>query len=104
MASRFSIGSNNVLSVQGDLDVYSVAEAIEQGAQLLKSNDSFEIIDLQQVGKMDSAGLAFIIELLKASQYQKKSLRFKNIPNRMRAVAKVYGLSKIIPADAFQPI
>lgn len=102
MTSRFSVASNNVLSVQGDLDVYSVAEAIEQGSKLLKSNDSFEVIDLQQVENMDSAGLAFIIELLKASKYQKKNLRFKNIPNRMRAVAKVYGLSKIIPAEAFQ--
>ncbi len=102
MTSRFSVASNNILSVQGNLDVYSVAEAIKQGSKLLKSNDSFEVIDLQQVNNMDSAGLAFVIELLKTSKYQKKNLRFKNIPNRMLAVAKVYGLSKIIPAEAFQ--
>lgn len=102
MASRFSQDSDNVLSVQGDLDVYSVAEAIQQGCKLIRSNKSFEVIDLGQVQKIDSAGLAFVIELMKAAKKHKKTLQFRNIPARMHAVANVYGLSGILPDHAFQ--
>jgi len=104
MSSRFSIivDEDHVLSLQGDLDVYSVADAIRQGRRLINSNKSHTVIDLSQVGKIDSAGLAFVIELMKVAKRQKKDLRFKNIPARMHAVANVYGLSKIIPESAYQ--
>lgn len=104
MAARFSHGADNdnVLTVLGDLDVYSVADAIQQGCRLIKSNDSFEVIDLSQVQKIDSAGLAFVIELMKVAKKQRKNLQFTNIPARMHAVADVYGLSQILPENAFQ--
>ncbi len=102
MTSRFSQGPDNRLSVQGDLDVYSVAEAIRQGSKLIESNDSFEVIDMGDVKKIDSAGLAFIIELMKLAKKNNKNIQFKNIPARMHAVAEVYGLSQILPDQAFQ--
>ena len=105
MTSRFSHAADddNVLSVQGDLDVYSVAEAIKQGCHLIDINESFTVIDLSQVEKIDSAGLAFVIELMKVARKQNKNLLFKNIPARMHAVADFYGLSEVIPDSAFQP-
>ncbi len=104
MASQFFHSNENdgTLLVQGDLDVYSVRDAIEQGCRLIKLNESFTVIDLGQVGKMDSAGLAFVIELMRVAKKYKKSLRFNNIPARMHVVADVYGLSGVIPDNAFQ--
>ena len=107
MDSRFSQifekdGASNVLFVQGDLDVYSVGETIRQGSKLIKSNESFNVIDLGQVQRFDSAGLAFVVELMKVAKQEKKKLDFINIPTRLRAVADVYGLSKILPDSIFQ--
>jgi len=104
MDSRFThqMGNDNTLFVQGDLDVYSVGETIRQGCKLIRSNKSFEVIDLGQVQKFDSAGLAFVVELMKVAQQEKKKLQFKNIPTRLRAVAEIYGLSKILPDNIFQ--
>lgn len=102
MSSRFSQTTENTLSVQGDLDVYSVAEAIKEGCKLIKSNKSVEVIDLSQVGKVDSASLAFVIELMKASKKEKDDLLFQNIPAKLYAVANVYGLSRLLPKSAFQ--
>ncbi len=107
MDSRFSQifekdGASNVLFVQGDLDVYSVGETIRQGSKLIKSNESFNVIDLGQVQRFDSAGLAFVVELMKVAKQEKKKLDFINIPTRIRAVADVYGLSKILPDSIFQ--
>jgi len=94
--------ASNVLFVQGDLDVYSVGETIRQGTKLIKTNDSFKIIDLSQVQRFDSAGLAFVVELMKVAKQENKKIQFKNIPIRLRAVADVYGLSQILPDNIFQ--
>ena len=104
MSSRFShaVEDDGIFSIQGDLDVYSVAEAIRQGCRLIKLNESSIVIDLSQVGGIDSAGLAFVLELMKAAKKQEKNIHFKNIPARMYAVARIYGLSNIIPENAFQ--
>ena len=94
--------ASNVLFVQGDLDVYSVGETIRQGTKLIETNASFEVIDLGQVQRFDSAGLAFVVELMKVAKQENKNILFKNIPSRLRAVADVYGLSKILPDSIFQ--
>lgn len=102
MSATFSRGSDNVLTVEGDLDVYSVAEAIRQGSKLIRSSKAMTIIDLGKVNKIDSAGLAFVIELMKTARQQKTRIEFKNIPARMRDVAEVYGLSVILPETSFK--
>ena len=102
MTSRFSQDSDHILVVQGDLDVYSVADAIKQGNKLIKSKRSIEVIDMCDVKKIDSAGLAFIIEIMKTAKKYKKNIQFKNIPARMHTVAEVYGLSQILPDHTFQ--
>lgn len=102
MSSRFIQTSENTLSVQGDLDVYSVAEAIKEGCKLIKSNQSVEVIDLSQVGKVDSASLAFVIELMKETKKKNEELHFQNIPAKLHAVANVYGLARLLPEDAFE--
>ncbi|GEM_PF-2023407 len=93
---------DGILAIQGDLDVYSVADAIRQGCKLIKTNQSFEVIDMEQVGKIDSAGLAFIIEMMKTARKYGKNIQFRNIPARMHDVAKIYGLTQILPDNAFQ--
>lgn len=52
-------------------------------------------IDLQRVGKIDSAGLALLIEWIKISRAQNKILRFDNIPTSLSALAKLSYLSEI---------
>ncbi|MCK5353517.1 MAG: STAS domain-containing protein [Methyloprofundus sp.] len=52
-------------------------------------------IDLQQLGKIDSAGLALLIEWVKYSHLHNKKLRFKNIPAQLTALAKLSYLSEI---------
>ncbi len=52
-------------------------------------------MDLQQLGKIDSAGLALLIEWIKLSHTYKKELRFNNIPAPLSALAKLSYLSDI---------
>ncbi|MBE0469319.1 MAG: STAS domain-containing protein [Methyloprofundus sp.] len=52
-------------------------------------------IDLQQVGEIDSAGLALLIEWIKFAQAHQKKLYFDNIPAQLTALAKLSYISEI---------
>jgi len=52
-------------------------------------------IDLQQVGEIDSAGLALLIEWIKFSQAHQKKLYFDNVPAQLTALAKLSYISEI---------
>ena len=52
-------------------------------------------IDLQQLGKIDSAGLALLIEWIKYSRTHQIELRFDNIPEQLMALVKLSDMSEI---------
>lgn len=52
-------------------------------------------LDLQELGKIDSAGLALLIEWIKLFRRYKKQLRFNNIPAQLTALAKLSYLPEI---------
>ncbi len=54
-------------------------------------------VDLGQVQRSDSAGLALLIEWLREVQRNGGSLRFFNIPAQMLEMARVSGLDQILP-------
>jgi len=61
----------------------------------LKQSGSTITVDLQQLGKIDSAGLALLIEWIKLSRIHKIELRFDNIPAQLTALAELSYLSEI---------
>jgi len=52
-------------------------------------------IDLQQVGEIDSAGLALLIEWIKFARTYQTKLYFDNIPMQLTALAKLSYISEI---------
>lgn len=53
--------------------------------------------DLAGVQRVDSAGLALLLEWLREARRRSKEIRFENIPEQLAAIAKVSGLSDILP-------
>lgn len=53
--------------------------------------------DLAGVTRVDSAGLALLLEWLREAQRRGKEIRFQNIPGQLAAIAKVSGLNDILP-------
>lgn len=51
-------------------------------------------VDLQQIRKIDSAGLALLIEWLRFAQAHHTELQFKHIPTQLTALAKLSYLSE----------
>ncbi len=52
--------------------------------------------DLAGVTRVDSAGLALMLEWRREAQRRGKNIRFQNIPAQLAAIAKVSGLNGIL--------
>ncbi len=84
--------------IKGDLTFSNINKSsvnIFDLRQVDANNPSIIDIDLSQLGKIDSAGLALLIEWIKLFRLHKKELRFKNIPAPLSALAKLSYLTDI---------
>ncbi|NOQ13908.1 MAG: STAS domain-containing protein [Methyloprofundus sp.] len=80
--------------IKGDL-IFSNINKASVKILNFKQSGSTMTIDLQQLGKIDSAGLALLIEWIKFSRKQQIKLQFDNIPAQLTALAKLSYLSEI---------
>ncbi len=53
-------------------------------------------IDLKGVTRADSAGLALLVEWLRAAERAGKSISFVNVPVQLSSIARISGLDEIL--------
>ncbi|MFI3188361.1 anti-anti-sigma factor [Crenothrix sp. D3] len=82
-----------VFVIDGDLTFASIDKKTVKSFDFLKSTKQVTI-DLSQVACTDSAGLALMIEWIKYAHQHKTQLRFKNIPEQLRNLAKLSGFDQ----------
>jgi phospholipid transport system transporter-binding protein len=92
---------DNLWELSGDLDMRSVPRVLEQAEGLFK-NGAEAVVDLAEVDRIDSAGLALLVEWLRQAKRQGVAIHFRNIPARMLAIATVCGLEQLLPESAFK--
>jgi phospholipid transport system transporter-binding protein len=79
------------------------ALTFETVPQLFQSSSSWFtgegdlILDLTQVERTDSAGLALLIEWLRRAQAANRTLRFINIPAPVQTLIRINGLQDALP-------
>ncbi|MGH8545957.1 MAG: STAS domain-containing protein, partial [Gammaproteobacteria bacterium] len=78
----------------------TVPSILDRGAGMF--TDSSVVVDLKAVARIDSAGLALLVNWVRESRRHKVAIRFQNIPARMLAIAKICGVDKVLPAEAFK--
>lgn len=84
----------------GDLDFTTVPHVWEQSQAKLRADPSVTlVIDLEKVGRADSAGIALLIEWLKLVQQSNKSIRFIHVPKPTQGIIEVCELRQILPID-----
>ena len=93
--------ANHLWEIAGDLVIHTVPLVLDQGRGLF-AKGAETVVDLNKVERIDSAGLALLIEWMRLARRQRMSLRFQNIPERMWAIAEVCGLEQILPKEAFK--
>jgi phospholipid transport system transporter-binding protein len=85
--------------VVGDLS-FATVPALRGRLDINSADRSRISIDLAGVTRSDSAGLALLIEWLRESERQGKTITFLNMPAQMRSIARVCGLAGILPSGS----
>ena len=74
--------------VSGVLDATTARDVLEQSESRFDQFKELDI-DLGGVGESDSAGLALLIEWLRAARQGNKAIRFANVPAQIEALARI---------------
>lgn len=89
--------NGDTLSISGVLDFESVLDIDAEGQQWLESTAPAQCeIDLAQVTYSSSVGVALVLGWMRAAQKADKSLKLKNIPADMLALASVSSLDAML--------
>jgi len=89
-------GREGRLEIHGELSFASVPALWRECRAQCAAGNAIDI-DLGQVQRSDSAGLALLVEWLRETQRSGASLRFFNIPAQMLEIARASGLEQILP-------
>lgn len=89
-----------VLQLQGVLD-YSTGPLLrQQGQALVRAHNSTELqINCAGVEKSSSVGLALLLAFMRDAQGAGKTLTLTQLPEDMRKIAQVCGLTEILGID-----
>lgn len=85
--------------VSGELTYTTVKSAMSAVPQLMENLPRAEV-DLSDITRSDSAGLALLIHWMRAAQKVNKPLSFSHIPAQMLAIASASGLDELLPVSA----
>lgn len=79
------------INVSGVLNFDTVPMLMKQAEQLFKSQNTVNV-DLTNVSDSNSAGLALLLEMVRVTKSQNKTINFKNLPEQICIVANAYGI------------
>ena len=84
------------IKVQGPLTFTTVPDLFIESSNIIKSASETITIDLQDVSRADSAGLALLVEWLRAAG---SHARFVNVPAQLHRLIRVSGLAHAFGTD-----
>lgn len=87
---------HNLFQVAGELTFATVNALLEQAPVLFDSHHKLNI-DLAEVTRSDSAGLALLIDWMRLAKTTNKEIMFYNIPAQMLAIANASGVDELLP-------
>ncbi|MCK5870223.1 anti-anti-sigma factor [Methylococcaceae bacterium CS5] len=88
-----SLSKGNYI-IKGDLTFSTIDKSAIKALKFEQSDTAINI-DLQQLRKIDSAGLALLIEWIKFARTYQIDLKFEHIPAQLFALAKLCDMTEI---------
>ena len=96
LASRTE-GDKTVVSVGGEIDVYTAPKLREQIVQLVEDGQYHLVVDMEEVEFLDSTGLGVLVGGLKRVRAHDGSLRLVCTQERILKIFRITGLTKVFP-------
>jgi len=95
-AAEATMDDDGTLTVSGVLSFDTVPDVFAKSAAWVQKSQGAITIDLKNVDRADSAGLALLVEWLQLARRRNLSLTFANMPEQVRSLARVNGLSNAL--------
>lgn len=90
-------GDNNLLI--GELTRHTVMQISKKNIKRLVAK-KFSIVNLQQVTRIDTAGLAWLFYLLEQANCTNCQLSFSNVPAKLHKLISLSGVEGFLPVHA----
>lgn len=80
----------------GALNADTALRWVGEGQQWINKASNTCVIDLAQVDSLDSAGIAILLAWERFAKHQRKSVSFKNPPEKLLAMLELYDLTSLL--------
>jgi anti-sigma B factor antagonist len=89
-----------VLHLHGDIDFFT-EDSFRAEAERLLTDDGVErfVVDLAEVGMVDSSGLSLLVDLLRLCREMGLTMSLRDVPDRVQQLLDVTGLDQVIPSE-----
>jgi phospholipid transport system transporter-binding protein len=87
-----------ILHLSGDLVIETVPSLLEQANSLFSKHRQI-IIDFEDVPRVDSAGLALLLEWVEWAGSSGTGIQFRNLPEALIRIARLSNVEKLLPLE-----
>ncbi|WP_044872083.1 STAS domain-containing protein [Pseudomonas sp. LFM046] len=99
--ARIEQAAPGELRLVGVLDYSTGPQLREQGSKLIRaSNGASLLVDCSAVEKTSSVGLALLLAFMRDAEAAGKAVKLRGLPNDMRQIAEVSGMTELLPLEA----
>ncbi|ORU91998.1 MAG: anti-sigma-factor [Cycloclasticus sp. symbiont of Bathymodiolus heckerae] len=95
-AAQIKQADDGILEVSGMLAFNCVTDVLRLSQKFFSSQEQL-VFDLGGVEKIDSAGLALLVEWMVMAEKSGQSIAFQKTPKQLLDIARVSGLDEILP-------
>lgn len=97
--ARLVKGDEQTFFLDGDVALATVSSLLTQSRELWAGGGD-QIIDMSRVRRIDSSSLAIMLEWSRAARAGGGSVRFRNVPGQVLAVARLCGVETLLPIES----
>ncbi|MCW8827547.1 MAG: STAS domain-containing protein [Gammaproteobacteria bacterium] len=97
--ASISAVDSGLMQISGELTFATVTILLEQSRPLLLSAKGGLVMELAGVGRVDSAGLALLIQWMRMAREQGVDILFRHVPEQLLAIAHASDLDTILPLE-----
>jgi phospholipid transport system transporter-binding protein len=94
--SAAAVQRDGAIVVSGSITFDTVPGLFEQTRDWLENTGAPTSVDLRDVARADSAGLALLVEWLRLAKLHGRTLKFTNVPQQVHSLIRVNGLENAL--------
>lgn len=98
MSVNWSAAGEGRFELSGDLDLHGVATLLDQGEKSFPSSGAV-VVDLSGVQRVDSAGVALLLQWARVAHQRGLRLTYTRMPPRALALARIGNAEALLPVS-----